>query len=235
MKKIFLLIQIQSTARNNIILLFYCQNSFLRTPTIMAAAAEKRKKIRRVSEAIRAHALKSLTCEVATSASQKLKKFPTLPNYKSGRRVLSRIKYTHPNWSQEIENNLYTQYMDRETDYIYHLMNILAAVKTYGNGVEISQCWDWEDCIIKESQKNGAMDGDHQHEKKPDDSGDPTRKPLEEIYYELELDGKAQLIQCRKCKSWNVRFTTLQLRSLDEPGTTKAQCQNCFHNWTEHS
>src|SRR5205823_6249919 len=47
--------------------------------------------------------------------------------------------------------------------------------------------------------------------------GDPTRKALDEIYEQLNLNGEAQLIQCHKCKGWDVRYKTIQLRSLDEP------------------
>lgn len=48
--------------------------------------------------------------------------------------------------------------------------------------------------------------------------------------HEEESEG---LYKCRKCKSMNTTFITLQTKSADEPMTIYITCKNCDNRWKE--
>lgn len=39
------------------------------------------------------------------------------------------------------------------------------------------------------------------------------------------------MLQCKKCKSWDTEWTTMQTRGADEAATIFARCNNCKRNW----
>lgn len=49
---------------------------------------------------------------------------------------------------------------------------------------------------------------------------------------ENECDGNSML-QCRKCKTFNVIYHEVQTRSADEPMTAKCYCKYCGHRWSQ--
>lgn len=139
----------------------------------------------------------------------------------------------------ELEAEFFARYGSRDVEYLHRIDDFVQAIKLYGIGLlkfvkhsksTLAGC-DWDAIVLQESlTSEEALD-----DKEDRNENDPTRRPLQEIFEELELNGEARLIQCRRCKSWDVAFTRKQLRSLDEPETCKCKCRKCKRRWTEHS
>lgn len=64
---------------------------------------------------------------------------------------------------------------------------------------------------------------------------DQTLKSREAIFKDLGLDSKAKLVQCKKCKSWEIKFFIVQTKSSDEALTTKCLCTLCKTTWVQAS
>lgn len=86
---------------------------------------------------------------------------------------------------------------------------------------------DWDsfglDCITQQEQSN---------EIKEEDQPLPTSDMM---YKRLKLDAQAQISQCPKCKSWNVKSKNKLERSADEALSTLCTCHNCGNKFKEHS
>lgn len=143
---------------------------------------------------------------------------------------------------QQLEEQFFLRNGDQDIHYLQDVDNFIQALKKYGNNLlhkgnynpTILAALEWDKFIIDEALQHAAG---AQEEKEDNIKGDPTRKPIEEIFTELGLDGEAQILQCRRCKQWTTKYKILELRSLDEPGTVKGECKNklCGHRWTEYS
>ena len=68
--------------------------------------------------------------------------------------------------------------------------------------------------------------------------GDMTFKDFNKTKWEKSSDdqdnenyNEAGLFQCKKCKSYNTTYYSLQIRSADEPMTNFITCLNCKNRW----
>lgn len=60
-------------------------------------------------------------------------------------------------------------------------------------------------------------------------------KEKEETTLKILDQSSASLFKCRKCRATGeaIQFTSIQIRSADEPMTNFFNCNKCGHHWTE--
>lgn len=197
---------------------------------------DKRRKCRRVTTLLREQVGAILLKEVQKAAASYVAATTTTLGFPACLTAASGKKKSLASLARDLEIQFFKEHGERDVDYLHQVQTLTSALTEHGRSLleaahfsskGLSKC-DWDAHVIKQHRPEPEKD-------EIPEPHDPTRKPLEEIYQELELNEEAQLIQCHKCKSWNVAYKTIQLRALDEPGTTKCMCRNCKHNWTEHS
>ena len=78
----------------------------------------------------------------------------------------------------------------------------------------------------KESRKIGTIDF-HEYRTNTKQSDDTNKSQTNQTDNQEE----SGLFQCRKCKSRNTTYYSLQTRSADEPMTNFITCKNCGNRW----
>ena len=134
----------------------------------------------------------------------------------------------------QLESHLYHKY-DKDIDYLHGFKSLQQAFVLYGqtllqnfNYSEKSLVnFDWDEFVVETARSLGEEEG-HKEFK------DPTRKPVDQIFKDLNLDKQAKIVQCPLCKEWGATFRRVRTRGSDEPDDTPCECK-CGHKWTQFS